>query len=136
MLHAELEHVPFFGVLSKQELTIVAQQVDEVDVEPGRVLAREGEFGHQFFVIAGGTADVVHGAARLRELGPGDFFGELALVDVDRRTATVTATSRMRLLVMTRRSFRAMHRAMPDVHAVIVAAIRERGATTERSTAG
>jgi len=136
MLEAQLKEVPFFSTLSKRELTVVAQQIDEIDVAPGRVLAREGDLGHEFFVIVDGTADVTRGDARLAELGPGDFFGEMALVDEERRTATVTATSPMRVLVMTRQAFRAIDRSMPAVHATIVKAIKDRRAATQQATTG
>jgi CRP/FNR family cyclic AMP-dependent transcriptional regulator len=126
MYHARLKDVPFFTGMSKKELGAVAQQTDEIDVPAGKVLAREGDFGQEFFVIDSGTAEVTRGGARLAELGPGDFFGEMALLDEDRRTATVTATTPMSLLVMTRSSFRTLDRTMPKVHARIVQAISER----------
>jgi CRP/FNR family transcriptional regulator, cyclic AMP receptor protein len=131
MLKDQLKDVPFFSSLSKRELTEVAKQTDEVDVAEGKALAREGDFGHEFFVIVDGTADVVRGDTRLAELGPGDFFGEMALVGEERRMATVTATSPMRVLVMTRESFRAIDRAMPAVHTRIVEAIEARRAATQ-----
>ena len=131
MLKDQLKNVPFFGSLSNRELTGVAQQTDELDVAPGKVLAREGDFGHEFFVIVDGTADVVRGDRKLAELGPGDFFGEMALVGEERRIATVTATSPMRVIVMTRESFRAIDRTMPAVHTKIVEAIEARRTAAE-----
>jgi CRP-like cAMP-binding protein len=136
MFETQLKEVPFFSTLSKRELSTVAQQIDEIDVAPGRVLARQGDLGHEFFVILDGTADVTRGDTRLAELGPGDFFGEMALVDEERRTATVTATSPMRVLVMTRQAFRAIDRSMPAVHATIVKAIEDRRAATQQATTG
>jgi len=136
MRETQLKQVPFFSTLSKRELATVAQQIDEIDVASGRVLAREGDLGHEFFVIVEGTAEVVRGDTRLAELGAGDFFGEMALVDEERRTATVTATSPMRVLVMTRQSFRAIDRSMPAVHKAIVEAIKERRAATQHATTG
>jgi CRP-like cAMP-binding protein len=132
MLQAQLKQVPFFGTLSKRELDAVAREVDELDFPSGRELTRQGEFGHEFFVIVDGTAEVVQDDARIAEMGPGDFFGELALLEADRRTATVRSTSPMRVMVMTRQSFRAMDRAVPGVHAAVAGAIaarRERQAT-------
>jgi CRP/FNR family cyclic AMP-dependent transcriptional regulator len=136
MLEPQLKEVPFFSGLSKKELSTIARQVDEVDVEPGKDLAREGDFGHEFFVIVEGTAEVLRDGSRIAELGPGDFFGEMALISEDRRIATVKATSAMRLLVMTRQSFRAIDRSMPHVHAAVSAAIMERGAPVHGATAG
>src|SRR5215218_1205027 len=115
---AHLKHVPFFSGLSRRELAAVAQQADEVDVRPGKVLAREGEIGQEFFVIESGTADVTRDGTTLASLGPGDFFGEIALLDGDaRRTATVIATSQMALVVLTRASFRALDLEHPQLHA-------------------
>src|SRR4051812_15029443 len=115
MLQAQLKDVPFLSSLSKRELNKVAQNTDELDVAQGKVLAREGEFGHEFFVVVDGTAEVVRGDARIAELGPGDFFGEMALLGEERRTATVTATSPMHVLVMTGQHLRAMDRELPEV---------------------
>jgi CRP-like cAMP-binding protein len=123
-----LKDVPFFSSISKRELATVAQQTDEVDVDAGKVLAREGEFGDEFFVIDSGTAQVTRGGEPIAELGPGDFFGEMALLEEDRRTATVTAASPMSLIVMTRASFRALDRAQPALHKTIATAIAQRQA--------
>jgi CRP-like cAMP-binding protein len=128
MYHARLNNVPFFSSLKKKELELIARQADEVDVPAGKVLAQQGTFGDQFFVIEEGTAEVVRDGERLGELGPGDFFGEMALLDEDRRTATVTATTPMTLIVMTRASFRAVEAGMPHVHAAVRAAIEQRRA--------
>jgi hypothetical protein len=70
MYHARLKDVPFFTGVSQQELGAVAQQTDEIDVPAGKVLAREGDFGQEFFVIDSGTAEVTRGGARSRSLGP------------------------------------------------------------------
>jgi CRP/FNR family transcriptional regulator, cyclic AMP receptor protein len=124
-----LKAVPFFNGMSKSELAAVAQQTDEVDVPAGKVLAREGDFGDEFFLIDAGTAQVTRGGEPIAELGAGDFFGEMALLlEEDRRNATVTATTPMSLIVMTRASFRALDRADPEVHATVAKAIAERHA--------
>ncbi len=123
---ARLKDVPFFSSMSKKELKAVSQQADEIDIPAGKVLAREGDFGHEFFVIESGTADVTRGGERIAELGPGDFFGEMALLKEDRRTATVTAASPMELVVMTRSSFRALDQSMPEVHETVAKAIEAR----------
>lgn len=136
MLEPQLKEVPFFSSLSKKELSTIAQQVDEVDVDEGKDIAREGELGHEFFVIVEGTADVLRNGERIAGLGAGDFFGEMALLDEERRVATVRAASPMRLLVMTRRSFRSIDRSMPQVHAAVSAAIRARRSAAPEATAG
>ena len=128
MQQGRLKDVPFFSTMSKSDLAAVARQTDEVDVPAGQVLAREGDFGDEFFLIDAGTAEVTRGGETLAELGAGDFFGEMALLDQDRRNATVTAKTPMSLIVMTRASFRALNQADPKVHATVAKAIAERHA--------
>jgi CRP-like cAMP-binding protein len=123
-----LRAVPFFSSLSKQDLAVIAQQTDEIEVPAGRVLASEGDFGAEFFVIDSGTAEVTRGGERLAELGAGEFFGEMALLDEERRNATVTAKSAMTLVVMTRANFRALNRSSPQVHETVAREIAERRA--------
>ena len=130
MDQGRLRSVPFFSGMSKRELAAIAQQTDEVDVPAGRVLAREGDFGDEFFIIDDGTAEVTRGGDAIAELGPGDFFGEMALLEEDRRTATVTAKTPMSLVVMTRANFRSLDRSQPEVHATVAKAIAERQAPT------
>jgi CRP/FNR family transcriptional regulator, cyclic AMP receptor protein len=128
MDQGRLKGVPFFSGMSKRELAAIGQQTDQVEVPEGKVLAREGDFGDEFFIIDAGTAAVTRGGETLAELGPGDFFGEMALLEEDRRTATVTAKTDMSLIVMTRASFRALVRDQPDVHATVAEAIAQRHA--------
>jgi len=130
MLEAQLKEVPFFKSLGKKELRAVAQQTDELDVKAGKELATEGDFGHEFFIIQSGTAEVIKHGEHVRDLGPGDFFGEIALLEEDRRTATVRATSPMSVIVMTRQSFRRLDHDMPEVHAAVSEAIAERRETS------
>ena len=130
MDQGRLKSVPFFSGMSKRDLAAIGQQTDEVNVPAGKVLAREGDFGDEFFMIDSGIAEVTRGGETLAELGAGDFFGEMALLEADRRTATVTAKTPMSLIVMTRSSFRSLDRAQPAVHATIAKAIAERHAPT------
>jgi CRP-like cAMP-binding protein len=129
MDQGRLRDVPIFEGLGKKELALIAQHADEIDLPAGKVLAREGDLGHEFFVIETGTADVTRSGERVNELGPGDFFGEMALLEEERRTATVTATSPMTLIVLTRASFRAIDKSMPTVHAAVSEAIAQRRAS-------
>jgi CRP/FNR family transcriptional regulator, cyclic AMP receptor protein len=122
----ELEGVGFFSGLSKKELERLAGWTDRVSVEDGYKLASEGEFAHEFFVIEDGAADVVQDGGRIAALGAGDFFGEIGLLETDRRTASVVATTPMRLIVMFKREFKEMEREMPAVADRIRSAIRAR----------
>jgi CRP-like cAMP-binding protein len=111
-----LESIPLFAVLKSNERAAVARRADEVDVPEGKHLVDEGRFGYEFFVIREGTADVRRGDQVIASLGPGDFFGELALLQEDhRRTASVVATSPLRVIVMTSHDFAAMDRELPRV---------------------
>ncbi len=126
MNQARLRDVPFFSKLKKKELELIARHADEIDVPAGKVLTKQGDLGDEFFVIESGSAEVVRDGERINELGPGDFFGEIALLEEYRRNATVTATTPMQLIVMTRSSFRAIDKAMPHVHKVVQEAIEQR----------
>jgi len=121
-----LEGIGFFSGLSKKELEKLAQWTDEVSVPRGEALATEGDFAHEFFVIQRGSAEVRQNGERVAELGPGEFFGEIALLETERRTASVVATTPMDLIVMFQREFKQMEREMPGVADRIRAAIRAR----------
>jgi CRP-like cAMP-binding protein len=123
---ARLKAVPLFASLADKELKKVAQLADEVDVAAGQHLVDEGRFAHEFFVIEDGTAEVQHDGKTVATLGPGDFFGEIALIRTDRRTASVVATTPMKLIVVFGPNFRAMEADMPSVHDKINQAIEER----------
>ncbi len=123
---SRLGSVPLFAQLGRHDRQQVAQWAEEVEVEEGADLIREGDFAHEFFVIEEGTANVEHDGRILTELTKGEFFGEIGLVEHVRRTATVTATSPMRLVVMFEREFTAMEEQLPAVADQIKEAIRQR----------
>ena len=121
-----LEAVPLFAGLTRREREQVARWADEIDEPAGFHLVDQGTFAHEFFVLLEGAVEVRKDDEHLTDLGPGDFFGEIALVGRDRRTATVTATTPVRAIVMHSREFGAMRGAMPAVCGRIETAIRER----------
>ena len=123
---SRLEGVAIFSGLTKGELERVSRWADEVSVPAGYELAREGQFAHEFFIIEDGAAAVVVNGDRIAELGAGDFFGEIGLLETERRTATVVATTPMELIVMFEREFRQMEREMPSVATRVRSAIRAR----------
>jgi CRP/FNR family cyclic AMP-dependent transcriptional regulator len=125
-----IERVPLFSRCSKSELARIAKLADEIDVSQGKVLAREGARGREFFVILEGIADVRKDTRLLPPLGPGDFFGEIALVTDAPRTATVTALTPMRVLVVVDRGFRQLLRTSPDIHRKVLQAAADRLAAT------
>ncbi len=121
-----LSKLPLFEELDRHDLSIVARWADDIDVQPGTALLEEGRFPHEFFVIEEGTAEVVAGDKHLADLGPGDFFGEMALLEQHRRNATVRATSAMRVVVMHARDFSAMEDEMPEIAQRIREVMEER----------
>jgi CRP-like cAMP-binding protein len=121
-----LEAVGLFSSLSKQELGQLAQWTDEISVPEGQELATEGRFAHEFFLIEDGSAAVVQNGEPIAELGPGDFFGEIGLLETERRTASVIASTPMRVIVMFQREFKQMEQKMPAVADRIRSAIRAR----------
>ena len=123
---ARLKKLALFAELSDKERAQVARWADEVEVPEQKHLIDQGQFGYEFFVIEEGKAEVRRGGEVLAELGPGDFFGEIALLEEDRRTATVIAEEPMRAIVMTRRDFREMQDEMPSVAAKIRQAVEDR----------
>ncbi len=93
--------IPLFASVSKKGLRALVQAADEVDLEAGRVLVREGERSRHLYVILRGTAEVTSKDGRkLRELVPGDFFGEMAFLSGAPRTATIKARSDMRVMIL------------------------------------
>jgi trk system potassium uptake protein len=121
-----LEPVPLFAGLSHKEREKVARWADVIELPAGKHLLDEGRLPHEFFVILDGEVEVMHGAERLALLGRGDFFGEIALIEHGRRTASVVTASPTTLAVMSPTAFDAMRREMPQVAGRIDGAIRER----------
>jgi CRP-like cAMP-binding protein len=106
---------------------------EEVDVPAGKVLIRQGERGDDLMVIVTGKVAVERDGARLNELGPGDFFGEIALIDHGPRTATVTVESPSRLLVVNHRDFHALMDEFPEVAATVLLCLAERLRNLDRA---
>lgn len=121
-----LARVPLFARLGRSGLAEVAALADEVDVTAGTVLTTEGRTGGEFFVIVDGAVSVARGGTIVRTLGPGDFLGEIALVDGGPRTATTTATVPTRLLVVAHREFHSLMDRFPEVRMAVLQALAER----------
>lgn len=100
-----LAEVPLFSTASRKDLQKISRASDEVSVKAGRVLVDEGRAGHEFFLILDGTASVRRNNRKVAELGRGQYFGELSLLDRGPRTATVVAESDMKVLVLGQREF-------------------------------
>ncbi len=127
-----MANVPLFSRCSKSELRRIAQIADEVDIRTGRTLTKEGARGREFFILLEGTVDVRRDTRLLPSLGPGDFLGEIALIADVPRTATVTATTPVRALVITDRAFRELLRTSPGIQGKILEAVAARLAELAR----
>ena len=112
----ELVQVPLFSELNKRQLRKLASSFKERTFGPGRSVVREGQMdGVGFFVIVDGTAVVTVSGSAVATVGPGDYFGELAMLTGQVRAATVTAESPLRCLVMAFWDFRRFAKENPDV---------------------
>jgi CRP/FNR family cyclic AMP-dependent transcriptional regulator len=121
-----LEHlgrIPLFRSCNKKELSIIAKSVDELTVAAGRVLTSEGAAAREAFVIVDGEASVTIDGSEIAKLGPGDHFGELALLDGGPRTATVTAITDLTVVVVDQRSFFALLDEVPGLSRKILATL-------------
>ena len=112
---AQLARVPLFSGCSNRDLQLIARVVKDVKHPAGTVIAREGEPGVGLFVIVEGQAEVTIGGKRKAKLGPGDFFGEIALLDGGPRTATVTTLTDVKLLGLTEWVFRGLMQEHPGI---------------------
>jgi CRP/FNR family transcriptional regulator, cyclic AMP receptor protein len=120
-----LRSVPLFASCTDKELSFIASRVDEVDIPAGQVLTKKGESGGDFFIILEGKAEV-EAAEGKRALGPGDFFGEIALLDNGPRTATVKAATPMRCLVLGHEQFRDVLHQNGDIAVKVLRAVTQR----------
>jgi CRP-like cAMP-binding protein len=123
-----LRKIPLFEGLSDHDYERLERWTDEIDVPTDKHLVNQGAYPHEFMVIESGTADVSHDGEHLADLGPGDFFGEMALLLNVPRTATVAATSEVTLVVMHERNFRAMEEEIPTIAQRVNAIMQERRA--------
>jgi CRP/FNR family cyclic AMP-dependent transcriptional regulator len=128
-----LKKVPLFAGCSKAELRELAKSADELDIREGTVLTREGRTGREFFVLIDGTVRVTKSGRKIADLGAGDWFGEIALITDSPRTATVTATSPVDVLVITDRRFRRLVETMPSIAIKVLACLAERLSPTPQS---
>ncbi len=124
---SRLEHVRPFAALSPAERKILARVVDEFSAPAGSTIVNQGDYGYEFMVIEDGTVDVFRDGQRIDTMGPGDFFGELAvLADGGARNATVVASSPVRIITLTAHDMRTVRERMPCVGGQIDRVIADR----------
>ena len=121
-----LKRIPLFEDLSRKELTELARITEDVEVPEGKVLCREGELGHEFFVIIEGEAEVTRRGKHLATDRGGEFFGEISLLENSRRVATVTAKTPLRFFVLTGHDFRHLLDENPKVERKVLHALARR----------
>ena len=126
MDRSRLEAFPILSGLGADDLDAIASVASEIEVEAGRVLTAEGDFGHAIFAIEQGMAEVSRDGDVLRALGPGDVFGEVAVLASGRRTADVVSTTPMSLIAIFKRDVWALERRSPEAAERLRALVAER----------
>lgn len=112
---AHLQEVPMFSACTKRDLQLVARHAENLTLPAGKVVMEEGRNGDEFFIIAAGKATVTRGDREVAVLGPGDYFGELALLDRAPRNATVTAQTDLEVVLLGRREFNGLLAEVPTL---------------------
>ena len=123
---SRLKQIPLFQDVPDDELGQIATFAQEVSVEQGRELVREGDFSYEFMAIEEGEAEVTRHGEHLADLGKGDFFGEIGLLEKTLRTATVTAKTEMKLVTLTGWDLKRMERHIPEAIERVRAALEDR----------
>jgi len=121
-----LKTIPLFARFGGRELTRVGMLADVIDLPAGRVLMRQGDSGHEMFVIVRGRAEIKRDGRVIAEAKNGDILGEIALVDEGPRTATVTLSEPSRLLVVGHRDFHTLMDEMPTVRMHVLESLARR----------
>jgi CRP-like cAMP-binding protein len=121
-----LGQAPLFEGLSKKDLLALAKVTEDMEVPAGKVLCREGDIGHEFFVLVEGEVDVAQKGKRIATRQAPDVIGEIALIENVRRTATVTAKTPLRFFVLTRQSFWTLVDRHPQVERKILTTLAKR----------
>jgi CRP-like cAMP-binding protein len=122
----DLRGIALLDGLDDRHLNAVAQLADHLEVEPGAHLITEGAFAHEFFIILDGQVEVAVEGKPVTTLGPGDFFGEVALLRDERRTASCTTITKCRLAVLSKEAFEEVELEMPTVAQHLVDAAAQR----------
>jgi CRP/FNR family transcriptional regulator, cyclic AMP receptor protein len=122
----QLKAVPLFNLCSKAELRLISDQSMLALIPAGKVLVREKQYGDEFFVVASGEAEVTRNGAFINKLGPGSFFGELALLDPAPRDATVTAITDMEVYRLSSSEFSTVLVEVPTVTRKVLRGMAQR----------
>ena len=115
----QLKRIRIFEDVPDEDLKVVTTFATSDEVPEGTVIVKEGDYANEFMAIEEGTAKVTRGGEEVAQLGPGDIFGEVSLIEKDKRAASVVATSRVRLIKIERWELQRMKKVLPDVFARI-----------------
>jgi voltage-gated potassium channel len=118
--------IPLFANVPRKRIEALVTATDELQVKAGRTIVRQGQFGRELYVIVEGKASVTQNGRKLTDLGPGDFFGEMALLSRAPRSATVTVETDSRLLVLGPQRFRTIMEEQPEIARAVMSAMAER----------
>jgi CRP-like cAMP-binding protein len=122
----DLSQIWLFSTATAKERRVLYKALEHVTVQPGRVLCEQDSIGREFFLIVTGTALVRHNNRKVRTLGPGQYFGELSLIDRRPRSATVVSETDMDLLVLGQREFNSLLSTMPELSRKMLIAMAAR----------
>jgi len=126
MDEAQLRQIELFDGLTRKQRRRLAMRADEIEIQPGRVLCSKGEHADEFFVIEKGTARVMRGDQYLDELGPGDFFGEMGLLEDAPRNADVIAETALTVMVLSGQALKELERESPELARKLGRSIEQR----------
>jgi CRP/FNR family cyclic AMP-dependent transcriptional regulator len=128
-----LAGVPLFSGLDKAGLAHIAKLADEIDLPAGKQLLQQGSSPHEFFLIVEGSVRIDRDGAQINTLGPGEFLGEIALIDGGQRSATATAETPVSLLILGRREFNSLLNEYPDIRTSVLMALAQRVRRLEKT---
>jgi CRP-like cAMP-binding protein len=123
---SQLKRIPIFADVPEEELRVVTTFATSEEFPEGKVILREGDFSNHLFAIEEGTAKVTRDGEEIGQLGPGDIFGEVGLLEKERRTASIEATSRLRAIKIEHWELQRMKKKLPDVYEKIEQTAAER----------
>jgi len=130
-----LHRIPLFAGFDRRQVERLGMLADEVDVPAGKVLMRQGDSGDDLMVLVSGQVGIERNGERINTLGPGDVFGEIAVIERGPRTATVTTEAPTQLLVINHRDFHALMEEFPEVAAQLLATLAKRVRTLDTGAA-
>jgi CRP/FNR family cyclic AMP-dependent transcriptional regulator len=128
---SQLKRIPIFADVPDEDLTVITTFASTDEVPEGKTIVKQGDYANAFMAIEEGTAKVTRDGEQVGELGPGDIFGEIGLIEKEKRTATVEATSRVRLIKIEHWELQRMKKKLPEVYEKIANLAKEREAGGE-----